>query len=77
MEIRPDIGTFRAAGLTDEQRFDIGQPDMIRPSIRADFYSAILCKSASRQTQFSSAAIIAGASHARWAKGLMLKGDGK
>src|ERR1700687_864789 len=32
--------------------------------------SAILRKSASRQTQFSSAAIIAGASHARWAKGL-------
>ncbi len=35
MEVRPDIGTTLAAHLADEQRFDIGQPDLIGPRVGA------------------------------------------
>jgi hypothetical protein len=36
MEVRPDIGTTLAAHLADEQRFDIGQPDLIGPRVGAE-----------------------------------------
>jgi hypothetical protein len=36
MKVRPDVGALPAAGLTSEQGFDIGQPDIIGPSIGAD-----------------------------------------
>jgi hypothetical protein len=35
VEIRPDVSTFLAASATREQQLDIGQPDVIRPSVRA------------------------------------------
>jgi hypothetical protein len=35
-EVRPDIGTTLAAHLADEQRFDIGQPDLIGPRVGAE-----------------------------------------
>ncbi len=38
IKVRPDIGAPLAACLTDEQRFKIGQPNMVRPSIRAEAY---------------------------------------
>jgi hypothetical protein len=34
--VRPDVAALPAAGLTSEQGFDIGQPDIIGPSIGAD-----------------------------------------
>jgi hypothetical protein len=36
MEIRADVGTSLAACLADEPGFQIGQPDIIRPSVGAD-----------------------------------------
>jgi hypothetical protein len=36
MEIRADVGTSLAAGLADEPGFQIGQPDIIWPSIAVD-----------------------------------------
>jgi hypothetical protein len=36
IEIRPDIGAAPAASLTGKPRLNIGQPDVIRPSIAAD-----------------------------------------
>jgi hypothetical protein len=33
VEIRADVGALLAAGLAGEQRLDIGQPDVIGPSI--------------------------------------------
>jgi hypothetical protein len=36
LEIRPEFGTLDAACLTHEQRLEIGQPDVIGPSIAAD-----------------------------------------
>jgi hypothetical protein len=36
VEIRTDIGAPLAANLAGEQRLDIGQPDVIGPSVRAD-----------------------------------------
>jgi hypothetical protein len=36
MEVRPDIGASFAARVADEATFDIGEPDVIRPSVRAD-----------------------------------------
>ena len=33
VEVRPDVSTALAARLTDEPRFDVGQPDIIRPLI--------------------------------------------
>ena len=36
VEVRPDIGTTLAAHLADEQRFDIGRPDLIGPRVGAD-----------------------------------------
>src|ERR1700737_2316853 len=38
IEIRADIGTFPAASLADKSRLQIGQPDVIRPSIAAGCY---------------------------------------
>jgi len=35
MEIRPDVGASLAAGLAHEARFQIGEPDVIRPLVRA------------------------------------------
>ena len=35
-EVRPDLGAALAAGLADEERLDVGEPHVIRPSIRAD-----------------------------------------
>src|SRR6202023_2315604 len=32
----PDIGTSLPAGLANEQRFDVGEPDVVRPAIAAD-----------------------------------------
>jgi hypothetical protein len=34
-EQAPDVGTSLAAGLADEQRLDVGEPDMVRPPIGA------------------------------------------
>jgi hypothetical protein len=36
MEIRADVGTSLAAGLADEPGFQIGQLDIILPSVAAD-----------------------------------------
>ena len=36
-EIRADVGAFPAASLAGEPRLDIGQPDVIRPSVAADW----------------------------------------
>ncbi len=36
IEIGPDISAPLAAGLTGEQRLDVGQPDTIAPAIGAD-----------------------------------------
>jgi hypothetical protein len=36
MKVQPDVGALPAAGLTSEQGFDIGQPDIIGPWIGAD-----------------------------------------
>jgi hypothetical protein len=36
VEVRPDVSPSLAAGLADEPRLEIGQPDVIRPSISAD-----------------------------------------
>ena len=33
---RSDVGVLLAAGLAGEQRLDIGQPDIIGPSVSAD-----------------------------------------
>ena len=35
MEVRPDVGASLAAGFADEAGLDIGQPDLIRPSVGA------------------------------------------
>jgi len=35
MEVRPDIGASLAAGLTDEPCFELGEPDVIGPLVRA------------------------------------------
>jgi hypothetical protein len=32
-EQAPDVGTSLAAGLADELRLNVGQPDMVRPAI--------------------------------------------
>jgi len=36
IEIRPDIGSAIAACLANEQRFNIGKPDLIVPLIGGD-----------------------------------------
>ena len=36
MKIGPNVGALLAAGFTDELRFEIGEPDVIRPWISAD-----------------------------------------
>ena len=36
MEVWPDIRALRAAALADESRLDVGQPNIIRPSVAAD-----------------------------------------
>jgi hypothetical protein len=36
MKVRPDIGAALAAGLADEQVLDVGQLDIIGPSVTAD-----------------------------------------
>ena len=36
MKVRPDVGTPLAAGLANEACLEIGNPDVIRPLIRAD-----------------------------------------
>jgi hypothetical protein len=36
MEVRPDVGASLAACLASEQGFEIGEPDVIRPSVAAD-----------------------------------------
>jgi hypothetical protein len=36
MEIRAEIRAPLAAGLAGEARLDVGQPDVIRPSVAAD-----------------------------------------
>jgi hypothetical protein len=36
MEIRADIGAFPSASLASEARLDIGQPDVVRPSVSAN-----------------------------------------
>jgi hypothetical protein len=36
IEIRPDIGALLAAGLARKPRFEIGEPDIIRPSVAVD-----------------------------------------
>jgi hypothetical protein len=36
MKVWPHIGASLAAGFTDELRFEIGEPDVIRPWISAD-----------------------------------------
>jgi hypothetical protein len=41
-EIRADISTPLAACLAGEPRFNIGKPNVIRPSIGADRYRATL-----------------------------------
>lgn len=33
---RPDIGAATAARLTDEARFDVGEPDIVGPLVGAD-----------------------------------------
>jgi hypothetical protein len=33
-EIRANVGTFPSASLASEARLDIGQPDVIRPTVR-------------------------------------------
>ena len=35
-EIRADVSASPAAAPADEQRLDIGQPNLIRPSVAAD-----------------------------------------
>jgi hypothetical protein len=45
-KIRPDVGASLAAGLADEARLQIGEPDVIRPWVCADRYRvavAIIC----------------------------------
>jgi hypothetical protein len=37
-EERPDIGAPMAANLTGEFRLQIGEPDVIGPTLRADYY---------------------------------------
>jgi hypothetical protein len=36
MEVRPDVGAALAAGPAHEARFQIGEPGVIRPRVRAD-----------------------------------------
>jgi hypothetical protein len=36
MEIRADISASLAAGLAGKARLDVGQPNVIRPSVAAD-----------------------------------------
>jgi hypothetical protein len=36
IEIRPDVGASLAAGLAHEARLKIGEPNVIRPSVRTD-----------------------------------------
>ena len=36
MKVRPNIGTPLAAGFANEPWFEIGEPDVIRSSVRAD-----------------------------------------
>lgn len=38
IEIRSDFETFNTASLTDEQRLEIGEPNMIWPSNGTDRY---------------------------------------
>src|SRR6266478_3151175 len=38
MKVRPNVGTSLAAGLANEPRLEIGQPETIRPLVRADRY---------------------------------------
>ena len=37
MPVRPDISASLAAGLTDKPRLELGQPDVIRPPVCADY----------------------------------------
>jgi len=36
MEVRPNVSAFKPAGLADEARLKIGEPDLIRPLLCAD-----------------------------------------
>jgi hypothetical protein len=36
MKVRPNVGAAPTAGLADETWLEIGEPDVIRPLIRAD-----------------------------------------
>jgi len=38
MEIRADVSASLAADLAGEARLDVGQPNVIRPSVAADRY---------------------------------------
>jgi hypothetical protein len=38
IEIRSDFSALNAASLTSEQRLEIGQPHVVRPSIGIDLY---------------------------------------
>jgi hypothetical protein len=37
IEVRPDVGTQGAAGLANEPRFKVGQPNVAGPSVAADY----------------------------------------
>ena len=53
IEIRPDIGAFLATRLA--RKFDIGQPDVIGPSIGADRsrMAAMIVRAIDQETHFS------------------------
>jgi hypothetical protein len=55
MKVRPDVGALPATGLTSEQGFDIGQPDVIGPSIGADRsrMAAMIVRAIDQETHFS------------------------
>jgi hypothetical protein len=46
MKVRPDVGAAPTAGLADEARFQIREPDMIRPRVCVD----LVVNSAMRST---------------------------
>jgi hypothetical protein len=56
IEVRPYVRTFGAAGLAGEQRLQIGQPDIIGPSVSARRVAALVVGAIDQETTIASGA---------------------